>query len=202
MYSFSLVTAPAAEPVSLSEVKTYLRIATADDDTLLTALISAARQWAERYTGRAFITQTWQVALDSPPTDSNAVSLPRAPLQSVASVTYYSDNDAETVWAPSNYFVDTLREPGRLVLRIGATWPCSTRAANGIIITYAAGYGSNASSVPEPIRAAIRELVAYTYEHRGNEELLASARNNAGTVPPCFAAQALLNPYRVRNAGI
>src|SRR5215469_16680870 len=64
MVSFSLVTPPAVEPVLLADAKGQARIDTTDDDTLVTNLITGARQWAERYTGRAFITQTWQMALD------------------------------------------------------------------------------------------------------------------------------------------
>ena len=197
MFSFSLATPPALEPVTLAEAKAHARIDTTTDDALISNLIIAARQWAERYTGRAFITQTWTLAIDMLlsgkqwPDDANAINLPRAPLQSVTTVQYYDDSDAATLWATSNYFVDTSREPGRLVLRSGSTWPSPTRVAYSLIITYVAGYGPDGSSVPEPIKAAIRELVGHFYEHRGDED-----------APPCFAAQALLNPYRVRFTGI
>jgi uncharacterized phiE125 gp8 family phage protein len=197
MFSFSLVTPPALEPVTLLEAKAHARIDSTADDALVTNLIIAARQWAERTTGRAFITQTWKLAIDMLPIekywpdDAHSINLPRSPLQSVTSVQYYDDNDAATLWATSNYFVDTSREPGRLVLRSGSVWPSPTRVANSMIVTYVAGYGSDASSVPEPIKTAIRELVGHLYEHRGDE-----------TAPPCFAAQALLNPYRVRFTGL
>jgi uncharacterized phiE125 gp8 family phage protein len=197
MFSFSLSTPPSVEPVTLLDVKAHARIDTSADDALLAKLITSARQWAERYTGRAFITQTWKLAIDMLvpenrwPDEAGAINLPRAPLQSVTSVHFYDDADAQALWASGNYFVDTSREPGRLVLRVGSTWPHPTRCANGMIITYVAGYGNDASTVPEPIKTAIYELVAHFYEHRGDE-----------TSPPCFAAQALLNPYRVRYTGL
>ena len=64
MNDYTLVSAPATEPVSLAEVKSYLRIDGTADDAVLTILIASARRSAEEYTKRAFITQTWQLTLD------------------------------------------------------------------------------------------------------------------------------------------
>lgn len=200
MYASTLVTPPAVEPVTLAEAKAHMRVDATDDDALISSLIVAARQWAERFTNRAFITQTWKLALDPMPVEdifqnfgaARAISLPRAPLQSVETVQYYADDDTATVWPSANYFVDTMREPGRLVLRSNAVWPSPTRRANALIATYTAGYGDDATSVPEPIRAAILELVAHWYERRGDETAPSSN----------FAAQALLAPYRLRLTGI
>jgi len=190
MFSFSLLTPPAIEPVTLAEAKAHARIDTEADDALIATLITSARQWAEHYTNRAFITQTWRLSLDAPP-KTDVVLLPRAPLQSVASFQYFDDADAATTFAEAHYFVDTSREPGRLVLRLGATWPSPVRTANGIVITYIAGYGDGADNVPEPLKFAIRELVAHWYEHRGDE-----------AVETPLAAHALLSPYRLRYAGM
>ncbi len=188
MSSFILVSPPAVEPVSLAEAKAHARIDTDVDDALVGELISSARQWAEGFTGRAFITQSWKLAVGSPP-ETRALALPRAPLQSVVSVECYDDDDQASVWNAANYFVDTLHEPGRLVLRIGATWPAMARTANGIIVTYTCGYGDGAECVPEPIRVAIKELVTERFENRGD------GRNGNA----CLAAEALLAPYRVRS---
>jgi uncharacterized phiE125 gp8 family phage protein len=219
MTAFNLITPPAAEPVALADVKQHARIDTAADDALVTSLIAGARQWAEQYTGRAFIHQTWQMALDlwpaaveewwdgvrdGPVTGLDRVtfiSLPRPPLVSVTDVQYFDDADAGTVWPSGNYFVDTVRQPGRLALRLGATWPVPSRLSNGIVITYVAGYGSDGTSVPEPIKTAIRQLVTHWYEHRGEASLTAGGRGmtsafNAVNVP--MVIQALLDSYRVR----
>ncbi len=220
MPSYSLVTPPTAEPVALADVKLHARIDTSADDTLLTTLITAARQWAEAYTGRAFINQTWQMALDMWPAVAEEwwdgvrdgpistvkrvdfISLPRPPLVSVTSVQVFDNSDAATIWAATNYSLDTFRAPGRLALRAGATWPVPTRVANGIIITYVSGYGSEGSNVPEAIKTAIRQLVTHWYEHRGEAQQIASGRSttsafNGINVP--MVIQALLDPFRLRT---
>ena len=45
-----LVTPPATQPVSLTEAKLHLRVSDTTEDTLITALIAAARERAEAIT--------------------------------------------------------------------------------------------------------------------------------------------------------
>jgi hypothetical protein len=63
-YSLSQVTAPSIEPVTLDEMRLFARIDTTADDALLSSLITASRTYCEAYTGRKFITQTWELGLD------------------------------------------------------------------------------------------------------------------------------------------
>jgi uncharacterized phiE125 gp8 family phage protein len=218
MTAFQLVTPPSVEPVLLADALSQARIDTSADDTLVGYLITAARQWAENYTGRAFVTQGWQMALDMWPSAEelwwdgvregpvtgldrvNAIALPRPPLQSITSVQYFDDCDNAATWPASNYFVDTVREPGRLVLRLDATWPVPSRLANGIVISYVAGYGADGTYVPEQIKTAIRQLIAHWYEHRGEAATAATSRGQVITpmTPVPLVIQALLDPFRVR----
>lgn len=61
------LVAPAAEPITLEEAKLHLRVDIPDDDALISGLISAARAAAENITRRAFVTQQWELAIDSFP---------------------------------------------------------------------------------------------------------------------------------------
>jgi len=222
MTAFKLTVPPSAEPVTLTEAKQQARIDTTADDTLVTNLIIGARQWVEKYTARALITQTWQMWIDLWPAATelwwdgvrqgpvtgldqiSTINLPRAPLQSVTSVQYFDDSDNATVWSASNYFVDTIREPGRLALRQGATWPVPSRLTNGIMVEYVAGYGDAGSAVPETIKTAIRQIVSHWYEHRGEAAMAPTTRGAviSPILPVPLVIQALLDPYRVRNSGI
>jgi uncharacterized phiE125 gp8 family phage protein len=183
-----LTTAPLTEPVSLDDAKLHLRVDIDTDDTLINALIIAARQHIENVLNRSLITQTWDLWLDEFPGD-DYIELPKPPLSSVSSLKYYDTSDTVATWAAANYFVDTKSEPGRLCLAYGITWPTTTlRDFNGVDITFVAGYGA-ATAVPKPIKQAMLLLIGHLYEHRE-----AVTTGQITTVP--MAVDALIYPYR------
>ena len=170
-----LEVGPATEPVSLTEAKLHLRVDGNDENTLVTALIIAARQTAEAYTRRAFVTQTWCYICDRL---SGTVTLSYQPIQSVASVTVDGEELDETA-----YEVDIAT--GRI--RVFGSYIASS--IGGIIITYDAGYGV-ADAVPQAIKQAILLMVGHWYENRE-----AITTSSAYELP--LAAKVLLAPYQV-----
>ena len=182
------VSPPSVEPVSLDEVKAYLRIDGTDDDALLTRLIEAARERAEEYTRRAFITQEWDAVYDDVTADY--IELPRPPLISVTGV-YYTTDAGEQTLATSAYYVDSISEPGRVIL-LASGWP-SRRSKAGLRVRYSAGYGAAASSVPGPIRQAIITAVGDWFEACGS----VAVGEAVNELPS--GAKATLEPYRVRQ---
>ena len=61
----TIMTAPPmAEPLSVGEAKLHLRIDGADEDTLISRLIAAARRQVETAAGLVMITQSWSIFLD------------------------------------------------------------------------------------------------------------------------------------------
>lgn len=161
-----LVTAPTAEPVSLAEAKLHLRVDATDEDTMISSLITAAREYCENFQGRAYVEQTWELVLDAFPA-GDYIELPRPPLRSVVSLTYTDSAGAATVWDPANYIVDTASQPGRLVLAYDKTWPSVTlQPAGGIKVRFTAGYGTGASAVPARVKQAMLLLIGHWYEHR------------------------------------
>jgi len=192
MSALQLVTPPATEPLTLTIAKQHLRVEHTADDALLGDLITGVRQLAELYTGRAFISQTFRLWRDTWPEE--ALVLPRSPLQSVTAVRVYDEADAVTTVPVSQYFTDTVSQPGRLVLRAGAVWPTPLRSANGVEVEYVAGYGPLASQVPVALRQGMLAHLAYLYEHRGE------GLNAGGTaVEQALPATALMlyAPYRL-----
>nr|MBP6771228.1 head-tail connector protein [Reyranella sp.] len=55
MLQVKVVTAPAIEPITLTEAKLHCKVDLSTDDDLITALIVAAREEIERRTWRALI---------------------------------------------------------------------------------------------------------------------------------------------------
>lgn len=167
MAALRLVTAPAIEPVTLTEAKTHLRVDSSDEDAYISALITAAREIVERiHLWRALITQTWEYVLDDWP-DEDVIKIPYPPLQSIVSITYTDEDGNDHTLSTDVYAVDTYSEPGRVVLKPGQTWPTADLwPAGAIRIQFVAGYGDNASDIPQPIRQAILLLVGHLYENR------------------------------------
>lgn len=160
-----LGTAPTSEPVTTSEAKAHLRVDISDDDTLIAALIVAARQAFEEINGRSLFTTTWKLILDRWPNRSYIV-LPRPPLASVTSVVYQPTTGSPVTWDAANYVVETLRTPGRVHLADGISWPdADLRDASPITITYVAGW-STTGAIPQRYKQAILLLVGHWYENR------------------------------------
>ncbi len=159
------------------------------EDSLLTGLIQAAREYAEGFQNRALCTQTWELVLNDWP-NGDRIDVPLPPLQSITSIKYKDSDGTETTWDDTEYIVDTDGFLGGVVLADGYTWPeYDLYPVGAIRIRFVAGYGL-AVSVPQRVKQAILLLVAHWYEHREG------ASEKAFSEPP-FAIKALLGLDRV-----
>jgi uncharacterized phiE125 gp8 family phage protein len=165
--AMSLVTPPANEPVTLQEAKDHLRVAGGADDALISELIVAAREMAEAATWRALITQTWNWTLDD--FGGLARGVPKAPLQSVTSITYIDGAGAAQVLDPAAYKVDAVSQPGRIVPAYGQCWPAARAEINAVTVRIVAGYGSTGAAVPRTIRQGMLLALTDLYENRQSE---------------------------------
>lgn len=55
-----------AEPISLSLAKEHLRVVTDDEDELIKLYIAAAREYAEKYQNRVFVTDDPDIETEKP----------------------------------------------------------------------------------------------------------------------------------------
>lgn len=164
MIALKRTTAPTEQPVLLEELKDHLRVDGSDDDAYLHSLIYAATEYVEGVVGRSMVTQTWTLGLDSFPV-GNTIWLYKPPLVSVTSLKYTNSAGDQTTFSSDNYHVDTLSEPGRIVLKHNVSWPSATlQTANAVEIIYVAGSARNL--VPEKLRHAVKFLAAHWYENR------------------------------------
>lgn len=188
--------APAEEPITLAEAKAHLRVDHDEEDTLISALITAARETLDGRNGiigRALVSQTYELTFhyDDMPSGSTRVWLPMGSASSLTSVEYYDQTNSlvsltSTVLDTYDFVADTwwayVQPKGDLV------WPDVYDRADAMTITYVAGFG-DAAAVPQPIKQAMLLLIGHLYENR--EAVTPTAMSE---VP--LAVRALITPYR------
>ncbi|MFD1304212.1 head-tail connector protein, partial [Methylobacterium marchantiae] len=159
--ALKLITAPTAEPITLDEAKAHLRVEGTDDDAYITSLIAAARQSVESLTGRALMSQAWELALDEFPRScaadyrslgryQAAIDIPMPPLVSIESIKYVDTAGVQQTLDDSARQVDDYNAPARVVPAYGTTWPAARCQPNAVLIRFACGYAS-AAAVPQEI---------------------------------------------------
>jgi len=202
-----VTVAPTSEPITLTELKAHLRITGTAEDTLLTDYIETARIMVEDITGRKLINQTLVGYTDSFSSDNNGqvkgewwsgvrvgtyfthilngktfIELDWTPISSITSVYTVDDDASETLYASTNYYLDNFDNDmkSRIYLTENAEIPTGLRCQNAIKITYVAGYGATAASVPMSLNHAVKLMAAEIYNKRGDCEDCAL---NAGVLP-------------------
>lgn len=156
---YELLTPPAVEPVSLTDLKAAMRIDHDRDDQLVTKLGVTARAFIERRLGAAFAEQTWtattQGLLTAP------LRLRPSPVASVTSVEVRYGTDG--VFAPTTEWKLTQGIPSSVEITApavsGGEQLCQTR------VTFTAGR-ADVSSTPAEAMQAILLLAAHYYENR------------------------------------
>lgn len=186
MIHFSVVAQPGREPISIEEVKSYAKIEYSDDDTLLSAMMFAARVQAEEWLGRALITQTVQVDLDFEDL-RHPIWLPRPPFVELVKFEVFDENNTVRELASEQY--QTFGKDPCRIIEAGTGWSAGRRFGAGRI-TYRAGYGDTPDKVPAPIRVALLRMVSDMYEHRSDYAL------STNVVKMPLEATLLLAPYR------
>lgn len=163
------VTQPTVEPVSLADAKLHLRIDTTAEDSLIVALIGAAREWCEAYSRRTFVHTQWRMSLDGFSAD---IRLPRPPVATAAGFTtveisYVSTDTMGSLVLPAGqYRVDRSSTPGVLRPLYGQTWPPHLIDFNSVTATWWAGYGSDGTKVPKVVSPAVLMVAAHLWQNR------------------------------------
>jgi uncharacterized phiE125 gp8 family phage protein len=159
--SIAFTDESAGEPVTLEAVKKYLHIGFTDDDELLTDLITAAREWAEKATGVGLKSRTVSCRVHV----TGSIELPYGPvtvrptiitpIYTVRSVTGVVDEYPQTPLANPEYYFT----PG--------PFPRVKGLCGEFDLSYTAGY----AVIPVGLKLAVMAKVAADYENRGDQDV-------------------------------
>ncbi len=157
---------PTMEPLSLEEVKAYLRITDSRQDNLVDIMIKAAREHAELYTRRSLMAREWKLVYsDYAPT---RVFLPRGPIRSFAFVRIEDESGATTNLSTDEYYLSPSSD--EIILK-------TSPRGHAVEFRYVGGYGG-ASSVPGAIRQGMLMHIAQMYESEGVDHGMSTAIRN------------------------
>lgn len=190
------ITGTVTEPITLQEARLHLRLdadgspASHSDDSIVSMLISVARQAAEQYLGKTIAMQSFELALDVFP--EGPVSLETWPVVSITSIEYQDPNGVVQTLTPDKYVFDYFSKPAQIVVK--EIWPPTKNETNAIKITFVAGHtdgqSPNVYPLPIPVKQAMLLTIGHLYENRE-----AVSMNEKYEMP--MGTTALLTPYRI-----
>ena len=160
---YIVVAEPTTEPVSLEEVKLFLRLLPDDtsEDDFISGLITAAREYCENFTARALAIQTIMLYLDSIPSE---VEFPMPPLQSVYKIDVIdADKAGHELIADTDYMIDSGEISSIIFTASAQEVAAHLYPINPVQITCTVGYDAD---IPVGIKQAMLLLVAHWYENR------------------------------------
>lgn len=184
----ALVTAPRALPVSLTEVKLQRRVESSDtaEDNLLTALMRAATDYAERATRRQLVLATYDAKFDCFPA---SFSLPPSPLRKIASISYV-DTAGDTQTLAGSVYTPLLDElPGAVRLAYSQSWPSIRDIENAVTVRFRAGH-----LVPFTAEATSNLCTGYDHPFADTDQVFLSTTD--GDLPAGLSTD---TPYFVRD---
>ncbi len=174
-------TEPGTPPVSLDELKAWLRIEGSGEDAILAGLIRTASSTCEAFIGRLLIARAVEEAMPAPHGWTRLSATPARAIAAVAAI----DGDGAAEILPIDAYAIDIDAAGEGWVRLSAPI-----AAARVRIAYRAGLAEEPADLPEAIRHGILRLTAHLYAHR----------ETAGEQPPS-AVTALWRPWRRLRMG-
>jgi len=166
-----LITGPVEEPLTLSEAKQHLRVDHGDEDALILALISTAREQAEQRLDRPMLPQTFLQVFD----------------KAVSGTELYISNDLLTIesvtYADSAGVDHVTTEYAKTLTGIKPLF-----SGDNVRVEFTAGAWASVESVPFSVKAWMLLLIGDLYENR--------ASTPAGTVGEFKFANVLIDRWR------
>ena len=206
----SVAVEPTDDLLTVAQIKAYLRYDDTDQDDLITSLRDAAVAYAQRYTGRRFMSVTLDFSFDDFPASglrinalgelvtvshggySRSIELPGPPTQSITSVTY-TDASGDSQTLSTDVYQLLTSDDGRSFLteKYNQQWPDCRDIERCVTVRLVVGY-EDADSVPDEIKLAVKMLVAEWFDKDRSGVDVAQHHE----LP--FSVRCLLDGHRVR----
>lgn len=161
------IVEPTFEVTSASDARTWCRIDSSVEDSILTKLIASARRTAEHETDRALLRQTLELVLDAFPADGIRLDRSMANLGAkpeIVSVTYVDQDGVTQTMPTADYYLDDRQTPCWLVPAYDGAWPATRAEANAVVVRYTAGFDE--AAVPASLWTYVMASVASWYRTR------------------------------------
>ena len=173
----ALLAPPALGGAPLDELKHWLAISRTEDDASLEALLRAALETCEAFTGSLPIAAAVE---EIHPARRDWQCLRTGPVQAITQVEGIPAEGARIAFAPGAFEID-IDAGGRGSFRI-----LQPSAAGRIAVRFSAGLAADWAALPEGLRHGILRLAAHHYRAR---------ESDPGPNPPSAVA-ALWRPWR------
>jgi uncharacterized phiE125 gp8 family phage protein len=169
--------------VSLADMKEFLRVDHSDEDTTITAIIDAATQSIQDYTGRHFKATTWLYQMEF----MRNVDIPYS-VNTVTGISYYNTaGNTTSLTNNTDYYYG--KENGVLKVKyIEIPSDIIDERMDAVNIV-----GTTVNEINAPLTHAIKMLAAHYYENRR-----AVVVGTITAVIP-LGIKAIINPYRLIN---
>lgn len=155
---------PSTEPVTIDEMRRQARVYTGEQDPLLSRIIRASREVAERLMEISLINRN----IIGYQSDFQTVTyFPNPPLFEFTQITYLDQNGIRQTVDPSVYYVDSIQKPAAIWLRENQQWPIHNREPDNIQLEYVAGYGPSNTDIPFDIAQALLAIGVHMYDSPG-----------------------------------
>ncbi|PKB14240.1 putative phiE125 gp8 family phage protein [Novosphingobium kunmingense] len=175
----AIVTPATLDPAALAELKDWLGIAQGSDDAQLAALLRAALDLCDQFTGLMPLQQVCEEVLGA---SADWTRLSAAPVQAITEVQGIPAEGSRFALPAAAYAID-IDADGAGRVRVMAPG-----SAGRIAVRFSAGLAASWSTLPDALRHGVLRLAAHQYRQREDA--------GAGAATPPAAVAALWRPWR------
>lgn len=137
----------ASTPVSLQEVMDRLHHPQ-DNQVYVESTRRAAHDMVSELSGRCLGPETWDASFAEA---SGSLQLPKSPVQSITSITYFDVTGAVQTAEVADFLLFAGQDRASIAPNEGRTWPTLQRREDALTIRFVAGY----TVLPDALRVAV-----------------------------------------------